>query len=150
MAVQLNLNNIWEWNPISGDPFIPPADSRNSRYCPTIDEMDPLVNARLAVGNYLKERVFTFMTSNETRFLTLFDAHKSNPIHGYLRLIRSLQLKKIRVEYVAGGSVISAHGETSVWHTLQWRTSWWWWRAQNSDSGTKSYFRWDLLSFFPT
>jgi len=98
----MNLNNLWEWNPITGDPFTPPDESPNARHCPSLEEMNELVHARNVVANDLKTRLLDFMTSNDTRRTTRFDAQNNGALTGYLRFIRALDFKKIQLEYVAG------------------------------------------------
>lgn len=44
----INLNVVWEWNVITGDPFIPPVESPNSRYSPTVAEMGEIVYGTIA------------------------------------------------------------------------------------------------------
>jgi len=105
MADQINLNNLWEWNPITGDPFIPPDESPNSRHCPTLEEMEELVNSNNLAGQDLRRRLLAFMTSNETRTTTRFDVRSTNTLRGYLRLIRALDFKKIHLDYRVGGTL---------------------------------------------
>jgi len=90
---------------MTGDPFTPPDESPNARHCPTLEEMEELVNSSNMTGNDLRRRLLGFMTSNETHLTTRFGSNSSSFARSYLRLIRALDFKKIRLDYLAGGTL---------------------------------------------
>lgn len=101
----MNLAIIWEWDPITGNPVIPPAGIPNARHCPTVEEMNLMTDARSVTGDDVRLTLRTFMTSNQTQMTTFFNAHESDVTKGYLRLIRALDFKKINVRYEMGGTL---------------------------------------------
>lgn len=102
---EINLNEIWEWNAVTGEPFVPPDNAPHSRYCRSLEEMDNRLKSNLTVGEYLKERVLNFMTSNLTTMTTVLGTDNPVEIKAFLRFIRALDLKKIHVQCEDGGAV---------------------------------------------
>lgn len=102
-----DLNTVWEWNVITGDPFYPPEDSPNTRYYPTIAEMEEFLAGQHRTANHLKEGLITFITSNQTELTSRFEVTRttSSKLAGYLRVLRALRFKKIHVDYVVGGTL---------------------------------------------
>lgn len=96
---------MWEWNRITGDPLTPPADNPNARYCPTVEEVDQLIDRRLGTNGVLKGQLINFMTSKQARWTTRFNAHGAQRLTEFLSFLRALDLKKIRLDYVVGGTL---------------------------------------------
>ncbi len=94
---------MWEWDHITGTPVIPPADAPNARHAATLEDMNALADPHNTIGTVAKTKLRNFLLSNETRLTEVFDAHGGDSSRAYLRFLRSLDLKKIRVEYRMGG-----------------------------------------------
>jgi len=105
---KMDLNGVWDWNVLTGDPYIPPEGSPHSRFCATPAQMNEVAWRRFDGSTEDdKRRLFDFMTSNEIRLTTRFDTSaNSNVLASFLRLLRALDLKKIRVEYAGSGRLI--------------------------------------------
>lgn len=104
-VMAVNLNEEWEWNEITGEPYHHPPRSWNSRYRPSAVEMNEVQNQNCTTDDAVKETLHDFMSSNNVSLTTRLPVGHGGAFPGYLRFIRSLNLKKIHVEYVRGGTI---------------------------------------------